>query len=147
MNKIITFLTFNGNCREAMSFYRDCLGGDLVLQSVGDSPQSAGLPKAMKDYIVHASLRKGNMLLMGTDMIDENLSRGNSVSILLECNSDSELRLYYKKLVASGVPTQPVAKNYWGALGGGLTDKFGIQWLLHYKKQAMPRITSETQEQ
>ncbi len=29
------FLLFDGNCAEAMAFYRDCLGGDLTLIRLG----------------------------------------------------------------------------------------------------------------
>lgn len=143
MNQIISYLTFNGNCREAMSFYQSCLGGALSFQTVGDNPRSEKLPQVMKEYIVHATLRKEHMLLMGTDMIAEKLSRGNSVSILLECSSHEELRRYYENLATSGETTQPVTKTYWGALFGGLTDKYGIQWLLHYKNRRTPEITTD----
>ncbi len=34
MTQIHSYLTFSGNCREAMTFYRECLGGILMLQTV-----------------------------------------------------------------------------------------------------------------
>ena len=36
MTQINAYLTFNGNCREAMQFYTDCLGGELYLQTIGE---------------------------------------------------------------------------------------------------------------
>ena len=45
---IHSYLTFSGNCREAMTFYQECFGGTLTFQTVGDSPMSGKLPKKMK---------------------------------------------------------------------------------------------------
>ena len=53
MTTIITYLTFNGNCREAMTFYKECLGGELHFQTVGVSPHSSKMPKKMKDVIAN----------------------------------------------------------------------------------------------
>ena len=38
MLQCTTFRLFDGNCAEAMSFYHGCLGGDLVLTRLGDTP-------------------------------------------------------------------------------------------------------------
>lgn len=132
MNRIIAYLTFNGNCREAMEFYQQCLGGQLHLQTIGDTPAAEGLPMSLKKYVVHAALQKDNMILMGTDMNEEALEKGNSVSILLECSSETEVRYLYDYLVQAGKATHPLEKTYMGALFGGLTDKYGTQWLFHY---------------
>src|SRR5690606_11211366 len=83
MNQIITYLTFNGNCREAMEFYQECLGGELKLQTLEDTQEKQMFPNHIKDYVVQAALEKNGMLLMGTDMVDKKLVRGNSISILL----------------------------------------------------------------
>lgn len=117
-----------------MSFYKDSLGGELSFNTVNETPQSNELPETMKNYIVQASLKKENMLLMGTDMCDEKLINGNAISILLECTTANEAYTYYNKLKDGGVATHPIAKTFWGALFGGLTDKYGHQWLFHYKK-------------
>ncbi len=116
-----------------MLFYQECLGGELYLQTVGESPMAERLPKQMKDFILHASLQQDNKALMGTDMVgEEGLVRGNSVSILIECTTEHEIREYYKKLSAGGKSVHPIEKTFWGALFGGLIDKFGNHWLLHF---------------
>ena len=71
MTQINSYLTFNGNCREAMNFYKECLGGELVLQTIGDSPLSEKMPAKMKDSILHSTLTKDNLVLLGSDMVDE----------------------------------------------------------------------------
>jgi PhnB protein len=133
MTQINAYLTFNGNCREAMTFYRDCLGGVLSLQTVGDSPLADKMPIEMKDCILHSTLTKGVLVLLGSDMVSEQgLTKGNAVSLMLDCSSEQEVRDCYEKLVAGGKDTHPLEVSFWGALFGDLTDKYGNQWLLHY---------------
>lgn len=133
MRQMITYLSFNGNCREAMMFYRDCLGGELSWQTIGDTPVAEKIPVDLQHYILNASLIKDDWILMGTDMVaDEGLIIGNSVSILLDCNSEEEFLHCYNKLKAGAQATQEIEQTYWGVLFGGLTDQFGNQWLLKY---------------
>ena len=131
MGKIITYLTFNGNCKEAMTFYKNCLGGELHLQTVGESPLSDKLPLEMKNYILQAVLKNQNFSLMGTDMVEGNgLSKGNAVSMFISCKNESEMRRFFLKLSNKGQITHEVAPTYWGALFGSLVDQFGHHWLL-----------------
>lgn len=135
MHQIIAYLTFMGNCREAMTFYQQCLGGKLYLQTVGDSPMGENLPQWMKECILHATLTNKGIVLMATDMVEEaGLLRGNAVSLMLECNSEAEIRDYYEKLSEKGKQTYPLEITEGGALFGGVTDKFGTQWLFQYKE-------------
>ena len=133
MNRIITYLTFNGNCREAMSFYRDCLGGELNFKTVGDSPKPNKLPKQMKKSILHATLQTENFILMATDLVDEELKIGNTISILFKCGSKKEMKRIYKKLSTGGAATHPIKATFGGALFGGLTDKYNNNWLLYFE--------------
>ena len=103
MAQINSYLTFNGNCREAMTFYENCLGGELYLQTIGESPLAEQMPQRMKDCILHATLTNGNLILMGSDMVSETgFIRGNAVSLMLNCSSEAEIRHFYEKL---SVPT------------------------------------------
>ena len=118
-----------------MNFYKECLGGRLTFQTVGESPLSAKMPKKMKNYILHSILTRGDLLLMGSDMVGESgLVNGNSVSIALICGNESETRIHYEKLSSGGQATHPLEYTIWGALFGNLTDKFGKHWLLNYDK-------------
>lgn len=139
MKQINSYLTFNGNCREAMNFYQQCLGGELFLQPIGTSPMAEMMPPQMKDSILHATLTSGDVIIMGSDMVDESgLIRGNAMSMMLDCSSETEILETYDKLVSDGGDaTHPLENTFWGALFGGLTDKFGNPWLLNfYKNQA-----------
>lgn len=136
MATIYAYLTFNGNCREAMKFYKTCLGGILKFQTVGESPFAGRMPKRMIDCILHASLSNGDLVLMGTDMVSEaGLIKGNAISLSLTCMSESELKDRYNRLSEGGSVDHPIKETFWGAKFGGLTDKFGIHWLLTFHKR------------
>lgn len=93
MSPINPYLTFGGNCREAMNFYNDVLGGELKLQTIGDSPLVEKMPADMKKYILHSQLTNETLTLMGSDMVSEQgLIKGNAVSLMLACNSESSIR-------------------------------------------------------
>lgn len=135
MTQINAYLTFSGNCREAMNFYKDCLGGELTLQTVGESPLADKLPPQMKECILHATLIKDKLVLMGSDMVGENgLKKGNAVSMVINCSSDEEIRAFYDRLSAGGNKDHALEQSFWGATFGDLTDKYGNHWLLNYEK-------------
>ncbi|HWZ21759.1 MAG TPA: hypothetical protein VNW06_03850, partial [Cytophagaceae bacterium] len=78
MMAIHSYLTFNGNCREAMVFYKNCLGGELYLQTIGESPVAEKMPEKIKNYILHSTLTKDSFVLMASDMVEEKgLIKGN----------------------------------------------------------------------
>ncbi len=138
MAQINSYLTFRGNCREAMTFYKECLGGELTLQTVGESPMAEQMPRKMKDCILHSELKNGVLLLLGSDMVGEQgLIKGNAVSLCISCSSEDYIRSCYQKLSSGGQATHPLKDTFWGSIFGGLTDKFGNYWLLNYiqKKQ------------
>lgn len=37
MKEITPYLNFDGNCREAMTFYQRCLGGELNVMTFGEA--------------------------------------------------------------------------------------------------------------
>ena len=135
MADIHSYLTFEGNCREAMSFYKECLEGELTFQTLGETPLSEMMPQQMKNSILHSTLTKGNLVLMASDMPGEQgLSRGNAVSLMLNCSKEEEARTFYSKLSRGGIANHPLEFTFWGALFGDLTDKFGNHWLLNYNR-------------
>ncbi|WP_268223373.1 VOC family protein [Sinomicrobium oceani] len=134
MNQIITYLTFNGNCKEAMEFYQSCLGGELEVKSLTETPYGDRLPDEFKKLVVTASLKKESILLMGTDLGDDEVVCGNRVSMLLKSKDESQIRMYYEKLVQNGKRTHPLEKTYRGDLFGQLTDRYGLHWLFHCRK-------------
>jgi len=135
--QINSYLTFNGNCKEAMTFYKECLGGELTFQTVGESPLSDKMPKKMKNCILHSTLTKDALVLMGSDMVSENgLVKGNSVSLSLNCSSEEEIRNCFTNLSTGGTANHPLEDSFWRALFGDLTDKFGNHWILNFNRNS-----------
>jgi len=131
--RIKSYLTFNGNCREAMLFYKKCLGGELHFQTLGESVGTEQLPEALEAYILHASLRCAHAEIIATDLVpDEGLYRGNNIALLLECRSLNELMLVYQRLAKGGTATQRVIPTKSGSYYASLTDRFGIRWMLNF---------------
>lgn len=80
--------------------------------------------------VFHARLTNGSIELLGSDMVQDGLTRGNSTALALQCASEPELRADFSKLSAGGKVNYPVDKAAWGGLYGQLVDKFGIEWML-----------------
>ena len=130
--RIDAYLTFAGNCREAMLFYRDCFGGKLMLVAIKDSPVAAQWPADMQHNILQAGLQKGYLSLLGSDIAGpEGVIRGNHMSLALQCSSEEEVHHYFARLAAGGKITHAPHRFGDGTIGA-LTDKFGINWVLKY---------------
>lgn len=137
MTTINSYFTFNGNCREAMTFYKDCLGGELTFQTVGESPLAAQMPERMKASILHAMLSSEGFVLMGSDMAPETgLLKGNGLAAMLNCSSEEEIRNTFRSLSSKGIVKHQLETTFWGALFGDLTDKYGNNWILHFEKKS-----------
>ena len=133
MASINGYLTFNGNCRQAMQFYQRCIGGTLSFQTVADTPHCTDLPPVMQKAILHATLKKDGLILMASDLVGSNgRVSGNTVSLLLNCDSKTEMYRCYRRLSLNGNKTHPIKATWWGAMMGDLTDQFGFNWLLYY---------------
>jgi len=132
MSKITPYLFFDGNCREAMNFYHDCLGGELKMQTIGESPAAASQPPEAGWRIMHATLDKGDLALMASDMMFGGLTHGNSVSLTLECGSEEEIKTFFVALSKGGKVTSELKKEFWGGTFGQFDDKYGFHWMLNY---------------
>jgi PhnB protein len=135
MTQIHAYINFSGNCREAMTFYKECLEGELTLQTIGDSPVEVQCPAGMKDQILHSGFTKGGLLLMGSDMAGpEGITKGNNIALSLNCSSEEEINTFFSRLSEGGKIIDPLKVQFWGAWFGVLNDKFGIRWMLNYDK-------------
>jgi len=121
------YLSFNGNCEEAMKFYQSCLGGDLDLQKVGDSPVAEHM-KGKEDQVMHSMLKSGAIVLMASDMIMEGTATpGTNVTLTLSGGSLADLKTYFEKLSEGGKIRQPLQTTFFGTYGD-LVDKYGFAW-------------------
>ncbi|GAA5521344.1 VOC family protein [Aliifodinibius salicampi] len=130
------YLTFDGNCREAMTFYRDCFGGELTLQTIAETPIADQCPAGMQDQIMHSSLVNGDFLLMATDMTQaDEFITGNDMAISLNFDHEEEIDRCFSTLSREGNIIDPLGEKSWGALFGVVQDKFGKVWMLNFDKK------------
>ena len=128
-----TYLTFDGNCREAFEFYRSVFGGEYqTLSTFGEGPDDMEVPDAERDKIMHVSLSVGDGVLMGSDRgpWGPPLVAGNNFSLSIESETRTASDALFAKLSAGGSATMPMADAFWGAYFGRCTDRFGINWMV-----------------
>ena len=133
ITQINPYIHFNGRCREAMTFYHSCLGGELTMQKISESPMAAQLPSEMGANILHSTLVNGTITIMGSDM-STNPTKGTDITLCLNCTNNDELSDYFAKLSEGGDVKMQLHQTFWGATYGELTDKFGMNWMFSYMK-------------
>lgn len=133
--KLTPYLLFNGNCREAMEFYKLCLGGELDLTKVKDSGAKAHLPAFQQEKVVNAKLRSGIMEISASDWLrpDETPVRGNTVCMYLSGGSFDTLKNLFERLSEGAEVTDPLRSQFFGVYGA-LNDKFGVRWMFVSQK-------------
>ncbi|MBO9641357.1 MAG: VOC family protein [Siphonobacter aquaeclarae] len=132
MSQLHAYLNLSGRCREAMLFYQGCLGGELSLLTVEDSPMADQWPPHLGKHILHASLVQDELVLLGSDVGGPVTPAPEPmISLALTCGSEEELRRQFEVLSAGGKIQQPVHAFFDGWIGS-VTDRFGIHWILKY---------------
>ena len=129
------YLSFNGQCEAAFTFYERCFGGQLgqIFRYAG-SPMASQVPDDWQDKVMHGSLTVGGQVLMGGDVVAYEAPRGFSLS--LQMTSTSEAERIFHELAKEGLVTMPLEKTFWAARFGMLVDRFGIPWLINCEESA-----------
>jgi PhnB protein len=128
-SRLNPYLTFEGNTRQAMEFYRDVLGGELTVNTFSEFGTS---DPALADKVMHARLETDlGFTLMASDTAPGMDHRpGNNITVSLSGDDAEVLHGYWEKLSAGGTVTMPMEKQVWGDEYGACIDKFGIPWMV-----------------
>jgi len=125
------YIFFNGNCREAMEFYKSVFGGELFFQNMsdvpGDVPKMEGVTENM---VMHASLKGGDAAIMASDSPNAS-PQAKKITLSLGGSDEQKMRKMFDNLAAGGKVTTPLRKEFWGDTFGNLTDKFGVDWMMN----------------
>jgi PhnB protein len=136
MKEMTPYLIFNGNCREAMSFYQRCLGGDLRVSTYGEGDPNT--PENARDRVIHARLTKGPTVLMASDnMPGMTYTAGDNYFVSLSCDRDDEVDTLFAALSTGGHAQMPPTDAPWGARFAMFSDRFGIGWMLNHERAPM----------
>ena len=98
-------------------------GGDAEVQFEGER-------------VTHLDFQAGGLHFLGSDLPSDQagLERGNGSSLVLNCDSEDQLRDCYAKLVDAGREVFAPADSGWGAIIAHCTDQFDVTWLMNYDK-------------
>jgi PhnB protein len=134
--KIVTSLSFKGQCREAFEFYARVLGGKITAaMRYGDGPPEMPIGPQYADQLMHCWLEIGDQAIMGSDGIPEfapNYDKPmNGFDVTLHTDDVTKARRWYDALCEGGRPTMPFAETFWSPGFGGLVDKFGVPWMVN----------------
>jgi PhnB protein len=134
-SRLNPYISFRDNARQAMEFYRDVFGGDLSVNTFGESGAPEGTPAA--DKIMHAQLEtdRGFTLMASDTPAEMPYEPGNNISISLSGDDADDLRGYWEKLSDGGTVTMPLEKQMWGDEFGMCQDRFGIPWMVNITQQ------------
>jgi PhnB protein len=134
-SRLNPYLSFSGNAREAMEFYRSVFGGELRVTTFGEFGND---DPAVADKVMHAMLTSdAGYTLMGSDVMPGmDVTPGSTITISLSGDDDAALRAYWDKLADGGNVTMPLEKQMWGDEFGQCVDKFGIAWMVDIGPQA-----------
>lgn len=130
MTRLTPYLSFPGTARQALTFYQEVFGGELVLHTLADFGREDG----PTDAIAHGMLQGPVELFASDAAVGEPSLRLEGVLFSLLGTSDpATLEAWFAGLSDGGVDINPLQPRPWGAHDGQVTDRFGVRWLIGYE--------------
>jgi len=127
-----SYLTFDGNCADAMRFYQRTLGGKLDLMTHAQSPIAGQTPPGSENRIMHARLAIDGRLLMASDsMVGHPYEGMKGFSLSLIYPTVAEATRVFNALADGGKVIMPLDKTFWAKAFGMLVDRFGTPWMVN----------------
>ena len=136
MEQATPYLTFFGNCEEAMEFYKNTFQAEeSSLMRFSEMPPNPAfpIPDEALNLVMHAHIKSGSLMLMASDSF-EPVTIGTNVNLSLNFSDEATQTDLFNKLSAGGQVIMPLQDTFWGARYGQCTDKFGISWMFNHDK-------------
>ena len=129
--RVNTYLRFNGNCEEAFKFYAQLCGGAIEsMQRFEDSPAQDQVPPAMRKQVLHARLRLGDQIIMGSDAPPGRYQVPDGFSVSLTIDGVADAERIFKGLSEKATVQMPMAETFFAKRFGMATDRFGTPWMV-----------------
>lgn len=129
------YLFFNGNCEEAVAFYRKALGAEVEFsmryKESPEPPPPGMVPPNWGDKIMHTSFRIGQTTVMASDGCGTDKPGFEGFSLSLAVFTEADADRYFNALAEGGKVKMPLTKTFWSPRFGMLQDKFGIGWMVN----------------
>jgi PhnB protein len=131
------YLYFDGRCDDAINFYREALGAEvLMLMRFGEAPEGEGCtgPVPPADKVMHACLQIGNSQVLVSDGFAAGNPEFKGVSLSLNADDDAHARVLFDALAQGGQVQMALAESFFATSFGMLTDRFGVGWIIVVSK-------------
>jgi PhnB protein len=122
-----------------MTFYHNCLGGELTLTRLGDTPMKDQFPVEKHDRMINAHLKSGGIEISATDWMASPAFEpilGNMSALFVIGGSYDELKTVFDKL-KDGAEKERLQELHDMPFGtyGQFYDRFGVQWIFRGEKR------------
>ncbi len=125
------YLHFPGTAKDALTFYHEVFGGDLLLNTYADYGREDGRAEA----IAHGMLRGPVSLFAADATPGEEVFHSTGLMFSLLGTSDPHtLQSWFTRLAEGGRVIDELQKRPWGASDGQVVDKFGLRWLVGFEE-------------
>ena len=127
----IPYLSFDGNCAEAIDFYATLFEGKVIGKTTfGDMPGDFPVPNDAKSRVVNAMLELpgGAMLYGGDTPPGRPFTPMAGLMLAINFPTVEQGQKVFNGLAEGGEVTMPFAPTFWAEKFGMVTDKYGIHW-------------------
>jgi PhnB protein len=126
------YLHLPGTAREALTFYAETFGGELILNTRAEFNLNDGRP----DAIAHGMLRDGPVTLFAADVTGDQptVNCEGLMWSLLGTASPDVLRRWFGALGDGGRVVDDLQQRPWGAWDGQVVDRYGVHWLIGFEE-------------
>jgi PhnB protein len=126
------YLFFDGRCEEAVAFYREALGAEIVmLMRFKDGPDPAMAPPGSADKVMHAALRIGETTILASDGRCLGQPKFDGFALSLTAADAAEAERLFAALGDGGEVRMPLAKTFFSPRFGMVADRFGVSWMIY----------------
>ena len=124
------YIAFKGNCREAIEFYKNALGAEVLFsQTMGESPMSKMGPA---ENIMHCTIKVGDStIMMCDDPRPDAAASGGNISLAIGLNDPERAKQLFGNLSKGGSVLMPLENMFWGDRYGQMRDPFGVIWAIN----------------
>jgi len=133
MTQLNAYLSFDGNCADAMRFYASVLDAKLeALITYGETPDAMPTPPGNADRVMHAYLvHKDFVLMAGDTMAGETYEGMRGIMMTLTYPTAAEAKRGFELLAKGGSIQMPLGETFWAETFGMVTDRFGTPWAVN----------------
>ncbi len=138
--QIQPYLFFNGRCEEALNFYREAIGAQVVMMMRNqDSPEPhppGMLPAGSENKVMHVAFTVGQSTVMASDGQCSGVTDFKGFSLSIDADDEASAKRMFDALAAGGQVQMPLTKTFWSPCFGMLSDRFGVGWMVGVMPEA-----------